>query len=116
MDRVLYPHHVGHYLGLDVHDTHDLERSRILKSGMVITIGNVIYHYQFLFCFNYFNFKFQIILEPGVYIPPNDAYPKHFHGMGIRIEDDVLVGETDPYVLSSIAPKEIVDIEYCMEN
>ncbi|CAB4400223.1 unnamed protein product [Rhizophagus irregularis] len=92
VDRVLYPHHVGHYLGLDVHDTHDLERSRILKSGMVITI------------------------EPGVYIPPNDAYPKHFHGMGIRIEDDVLVGETDPYVLSSIAPKEIVDIEYCMEN
>jgi intermediate cleaving peptidase 55 len=36
--------------------------------------------------------------------------------MGIRIEDDVLIGETDPYVLSSTAPKEIVDIEYCMEN
>jgi len=89
---VLYPHHVGHYLGLDVHDTHDLERSRILKSGMVITI------------------------EPGIYIPPLDAYPKQYHGIGIRIEDDVLIGESDPYVLSSTTPKEIVDIEYCMEN
>ncbi|RIA84702.1 peptidase M24, structural domain-containing protein [Glomus cerebriforme] len=92
VDRVLYPHHVGHYLGLDVHDTHDLERSRKLKSGMVLTI------------------------EPGVYIPPNEAYPKQYHGMGVRLEDDVLVGETDPYVLSSTAPKEIVDIEYCMKN
>ncbi|CAG8723280.1 316_t:CDS:10, partial [Acaulospora morrowiae] len=88
VDRVLYPHHVGHYLGLDVHDTHDLDRSRRLLSGMVITI------------------------EPGIYIPPNDAYPKKYHGMGIRIEDNVLVGKTDPIVLSSTSPKEIVDIEY----
>ncbi|CAG8580392.1 17802_t:CDS:10 [Funneliformis caledonium] len=92
VDRVLYPHHVGHYLGLDVHDTHDLDRSRTLKNGMVLTI------------------------EPGIYIPPNNAYPKQYHSMGVRIEDDVLVGETDPYVLSSTAPKEIDDIEYCMEN
>ncbi|CAI2187438.1 11644_t:CDS:10 [Funneliformis geosporum] len=92
VDRVLYPHHVGHYLGLDVHDTHDLDRSRSLKSGMVLTI------------------------EPGIYIPPNNAYPKQYHSIGVRIEDDVLVGETDPYVLSSTAPKEIDDIEYCMEN
>ncbi|CAG8454420.1 67_t:CDS:2 [Acaulospora colombiana] len=90
VDRVLYPHHVGHYLGLDVHDTHDLDRSRRLLSGMVITIG--------------------------IYIPPDDAYPKKYHGMGIRIEDNVLVGKTDPIVLSSTSPKEIVDIEYCMAN
>ena len=44
---MLYPHHVGHYLGLDVHDTHELERSRILKSGMVITIGNIIHYIKF---------------------------------------------------------------------
>ena len=61
-------------------------------------------------------FNFRIFLEPGVYIPPNDAYPKQFHGMGVRIEDDVLIGETDQYILSSTAPKEIVDIEYCMGN
>jgi Xaa-Pro aminopeptidase len=35
--------------------------------------------------------------------------------MGVRIEDDILIGKTDPFVLSS-TPKEIVDIEYCMEN
>ncbi|RHZ79599.1 hypothetical protein Glove_143g30 [Diversispora epigaea] len=92
VDHILYPHHVGHYLGLDVHDTHDLDRSRRLLHGMVITI------------------------EPGIYVPPNDAYPEKYHGIGIRIEDNVLVGRTDPIVLSSIAPKEIVDIEYCMEN
>ncbi|CAG8512619.1 15894_t:CDS:10 [Cetraspora pellucida] len=92
VDHVLYPHHVGHYLGLDVHDTHYIDRSRRLLRGMVITI------------------------EPGIYIPPNDAYPKKYHGMGIRIEDNVVVGATDPIVLSSTAPKEIVDIEYCMAN
>ncbi|RIB17595.1 peptidase M24 [Gigaspora rosea] len=92
IDRVLYPHHVGHYLGLDVHDTPYIDRSRRLSSGMVITI------------------------EPGIYVPPNDAYPERYHGMGIRIEDNVVVGATDPIVLSSTAPKEIVDIEFCMAN
>ncbi|KAF0436943.1 peptidase M24 [Gigaspora margarita] len=92
IDRVLYPHHVGHYLGLDVHDTPYVDRSRRLSSGMVITI------------------------EPGLYVPPNYAYPERYHGMGIRIEDNVVVGATDPIVLSSTAPKEIVDIEFCMSN
>ncbi|CAJ0756726.1 16020_t:CDS:10 [Entrophospora sp. SA101] len=78
VDRVLYPHHVGHYLGLDVHDTHDIDRSKILRKGM-----------------------------PGIYVPRNKAYPEQYHGMGIRIEDNVLVGESDPIVLSSSAPKEI---------
>ncbi|CAJ0912818.1 10367_t:CDS:2 [Entrophospora sp. SA101] len=72
VDRVLYPHHVGHYLGLDVHDTHDIDRSKILRKGM-----------------------------PGIYVPRNKAYPEQYHGMGIRIEDNVLVGESDPIVLSS---------------
>ncbi|CAG8636518.1 5124_t:CDS:1, partial [Dentiscutata heterogama] len=53
---------------------------------------------------------------PGIYVPPNDAYPKRYHGIGIRIEDNVVVGATDPIVLSSTAPKEIVDIEFCMAN
>ncbi|CAG8462887.1 1749_t:CDS:10 [Ambispora leptoticha] len=92
VDRVLYPHHVGHYLGLDVHDTHDLDRSRRLKAGMVVTI------------------------EPGLYIPCLNSFPKQYHGIGIRIEDNVLIGEKDPVVLSVTAPKEIVDIEYCMNS
>jgi Xaa-Pro aminopeptidase len=60
VDRVLYPHHVGHYLGLDVHDTHDLERSRSLKSGMVITIGNVIHCCNFYFLKNFLIFNLMI--------------------------------------------------------
>nr|CAG8521638.1 1634_t:CDS:2 [Entrophospora candida] len=76
-DCVLYPHHVGHYLRLNVHDTHDVVRSKILN-------------------------------EPGIYVPRNKAYPEQYHGMGIPIEDNVLVGESDPIVLSSSTPKEIV--------
>ncbi|KAF9125724.1 hypothetical protein BG015_004833, partial [Linnemannia schmuckeri] len=89
VDRRLYPHHVGHYLGMDVHDTGDISRSRPLKEGMVITI------------------------EPGLYIPRDAAYPEKYQGIGIRIEDNVVIGKTVPYVLSVTAPKEIVDIEYC---
>ncbi|KAF9962566.1 hypothetical protein BGZ65_008808 [Modicella reniformis] len=89
VDRRLYPHHVGHYLGMDVHDTGDISRSRPLREGMVITI------------------------EPGLYIPRDPAYPERYQGIGIRIEDNVMVGKTAPYVLSVTAPKEIVDIEYC---
>ncbi|CAO3574631.1 unnamed protein product [Mortierella alpina] len=89
VDRRLYPHHVGHYLGMDVHDTGDISRSRVLKEGMVITI------------------------EPGLYIPRDSAYPEKYQGIGIRIEDNVVIGKTAPYVLSVTAPKEVVDIEYC---
>ncbi|KAI8346437.1 peptidase M24, structural domain-containing protein [Mortierella sp. GBAus27b] len=92
VDRRLYPHHVGHYLGMDVHDTSDISRSRPLKEGMVITI------------------------EPGLYIPRDPAYPERYQGIGIRIEDNVVIGKTVPHVLSVTAPKEIVDIEYCCSS
>ncbi|KAF9170793.1 hypothetical protein BGX20_008526 [Mortierella sp. AD010] len=89
VDRRLYPHHVGHYLGMDVHDTGDISRSRPLKEGMVITI------------------------EPGLYIPRDSAYPEKYQGIGIRIEDNVVIGKDVPQILSVTAPKEVVDIEYC---
>ncbi|KAF9363149.1 hypothetical protein BGX34_004768 [Mortierella sp. NVP85] len=92
VDRRLYPHHVGHYLGMDVHDTGDISRSRPLKEGMVITI------------------------EPGLYIPRDPAYPERYQGIGIRIEDNVVIGKTVPHILSVTAPKEIVDIEYCCSS
>ncbi|TPX32513.1 hypothetical protein SmJEL517_g04387 [Synchytrium microbalum] len=89
--RSLLAHHIGHYLGMDVHDTDDVPRHRRLVKGMVVTI------------------------EPGLYIPndPN-RYPPSMCGTGIRIEDDIAVGERDYIVLSAEAPKEVVDIEAIM--
>ncbi|XP_069005687.1 xaa-Pro aminopeptidase 3 [Embiotoca jacksoni] len=83
------PHHVGHYLGMDVHDTPELSRSQPLQPGMAITI------------------------EPGLYISEdNDQAPKPFRGLGIRIEDDVVIRDkSGPLILSSDAPKTIADVE-----
>ncbi|KAI9472434.1 MAG: peptidase M24, structural domain-containing protein [Benjaminiella poitrasii] len=92
IEKVLYPHHVGHYLGLDVHDLHDLDRSRKLKENMVITI------------------------EPGLYVPYDNKFPKQYQGIGIRIEDNVVIKRDVPYVLTAPAPKEIADIEFCCQN
>ena len=46
----------------------------------------------------------------GIYVPPLPDFPKAFHNMGIRIEDEVLVGKKHPVVLSVNAPKEVRDI------
>ncbi|XP_048785020.1 xaa-Pro aminopeptidase 3 isoform X1 [Lagopus muta] len=82
------PHHVGHYLGMDVHDTPDVSRSVPLRPGMVITI------------------------EPGLYIPEDDvSAPERFRGLGVRIEDDVVIADDSPLILSADCPKEIYDIE-----
>jgi len=82
------PHHVGHYLGMDTHDTPLIHRGIPLQSGMVITI------------------------EPGIYIPKNMYHvPEKFRGIGIRIEDDILITDNGPYVLSGDCPKQVQDIE-----
>lgn len=58
-----------------------------------------------------------ITIEPGLYVPSHSRFPKHFHGMGVRIEDDVYVGKHEPLVLTTEAPKEIVDVENaCLNN
>lgn len=85
--EALFPHHLGHYIGLDVHDSVGYSRKVVLSEGHCITI------------------------EPGVYIPVDDRWPKHFRGMGIRIEDSVCVQAENPYVLTTEAVKEVVDIE-----
>ncbi|KAI8822263.1 peptidase M24, structural domain-containing protein [Fimicolochytrium jonesii] len=94
--NTLYPHHVGHYLGLDVHDTFSVSRSTPLQAGMVLTI------------------------EPGLYIPDTAAYPPGLRGVGVRIEDDVLVGGREEgwaaVVLSGGAPKEVRDVEDCVRG
>ncbi|PGH09150.1 xaa-Pro aminopeptidase [Blastomyces parvus] len=83
----LFPHHLGHYIGLDVHDCVGYSRSVELEAGQCITI------------------------EPGIYVPDDERWPKHFRGIGIRIEDSVCVGEENPLILTTEAVKEIDDIE-----
>ncbi|KAL4658060.1 putative Xaa-Pro aminopeptidase 3 isoform X1 [Arapaima gigas] len=83
------PHHLGHYLGMDVHDTSEMPRSLPLQPGMVVTI------------------------EPGsLYISENDKRcPERFRGLGVRIEDDVVIQDGRPLILSADTPKTIPDIE-----
>ncbi len=79
-----YPHRTSHWLGLDVHDvgTYSLHgQPRPLQPGMVLTV------------------------EPGLYVPAHDPdAPAHFRGIGVRIEDDVLVTDTGNDVLSADLP------------
>jgi Xaa-Pro aminopeptidase len=89
--KKFYMHRTGHYLGMDVHDVgkYYLDgKSRKLKNGQVITV------------------------EPGLYFDPLDeSIPKEFRGIGIRIEDDILIQGKTPYNLTSEIPKEISEIE-----
>jgi len=87
VEVILYPHFLSHSIGIDLHESGNFDRDAPLKEGMVITI------------------------EPGLYIPPHPDYPRAFHNMGIRIEDEVLVQKEHPVVLSVAAPKEIEDVE-----
>lgn len=86
-----YMHGTSHWLGLDVHDVGAYSRngsSRVLAPGMVLTI------------------------EPGLYIPIDDEQaPKHLRGIGVRIEDDVLVTEGAPDVLTAACPKALDEVE-----
>jgi len=86
-----YMHNVGHWLGLDVHDTgayHVAGESRELRPGMVLTI------------------------EPGLYLAPDDEeVPEVFRGIGVRIEDDVLVTDGDPDVLTGALASSVEEIE-----
>ncbi|SCU92475.1 LAMI_0E10638g1_1 [Lachancea mirantina] len=88
----IYPHYIGHNLGLDVHDVPENSRHQPIQAGQVITI------------------------EPGIYIPDDANFPSHFRNMGIRIEDDIAVG-VDTYTnLTVEAAKEIDDIESIAQN
>ncbi|XP_050517465.1 xaa-Pro aminopeptidase 3-like [Diabrotica virgifera virgifera] len=84
----LCPHHVSHYLGMDIHDTPTVTRNVQIEPGMIITI------------------------EPGIYVNENNKLlPKQYRGIGIRIEDDILITENGPVVLSRKCPKHIDEIE-----
>lgn len=90
-----YPHNSGHFLGLDVHDAGRVRQGgkpRPLVEGMVLTV------------------------EPGCYIPADAEVDERFRGIGIRIEDDVLVTGRGCRVLSAALPKAIADIEDAMSR
>lgn len=93
--KSFYMHRTGHWLGMDVHDVghyRQVDQSwRILEPGMVLTV------------------------EPGLYFSPDNLLvPERWRGIGIRIEDDVLVTATGPDILSGEVPKKIVDVEAMM--
>lgn len=91
--RQFYMHRIGHWLGLDVHDVgrYKLDGQwRDLQAGMVTTV------------------------EPGLYLRAAANVPERFAGIGIRIEDDVLVSAEGGVVLTDGAPKTVADIEALM--
>lgn len=89
--RRFYMHRTGHYLGMDVHDVgryFENGRSKPMRDGLVVTV------------------------EPGLYFDPTDeSIPEGFRGIGVRIEDDVLVNGDSPVVLTSMIAKEVDEIE-----
>jgi Xaa-Pro aminopeptidase len=101
--RRFYMHRTGHWLGMDVHDCGDYREPgeagtgtnkpwRILRPGMVLTE------------------------EPGLYVRAADDIPRHFHDIGIRIEDDAVVTETGCEILTADVPKAADEIEALMRG
>ncbi|ELY2737531.1 Xaa-Pro aminopeptidase [Cronobacter dublinensis] len=90
--RPYFMHGLSHWLGLDVHDVgfYGPDRSRILAPGMVITV------------------------EPGLYIAPDADVPEAYRGIGIRIEDDIVITETGNENLTASVVKSADDIEALM--
>lgn len=85
-----FMHNTGHWLGQDVHDVGRYKMNgawRELQPGMVLTV------------------------EPGLYIDHDEDIPSLYRGIGIRIEDDVLVTDAGVEVLSDGVPKSVADIE-----
>ena len=92
--RRFYMHRTGHWLGMDVHDVGDYkvgDEWRVLEPGMVLTV------------------------EPGLYVAADDdTVDARWRGIGIRIEDDVLVTEKGRKILTAAAPKDPDEIEALM--
>ena len=94
--KQFYMHGLGHFLGLDVHDVGRYQikdEARRLEPGMVMTV------------------------EPGLYVAADTKdIPEKYLGIGVRIEDDVLVTKDGNRVLSSKAPKDAEEIEELMAS
>lgn len=92
--RPYFMHGLGHWLGLDVHDVGDYQvdgAPRPLQPGMALTV------------------------EPGLYIPADAPCPEAYRGIGIRIEDDILITKAGYENLTASVPKSIEGIEALMK-
>jgi Xaa-Pro aminopeptidase len=95
--KKFYMHRLGHYLGMDVHDvgryhTEDRE-ARPVEPGVVMTV------------------------EPGIYVAADaEGVPDEYRGIGVRIEDDVLVTSGGCEILTAAAPKQVEEIESLMAS
>lgn len=89
--RQFFMHRTGHWLGMDVHDVGDYkvgDQWRVLEPGMTLTI------------------------EPGIYLPPAAAgVSRRWQGIGVRIEDDVLVTDDGAELLTGDLPREAGEVE-----
>jgi len=92
--KPFYMHRAGHWLGMDVHDVGDYKVGgewRVLEPGMAMTV------------------------EPGIYIAAdNQDVAKKWRGIGVRIEDDVVVTRHGCEILTSGVPKSVAEIEALM--
>ncbi|WP_313572937.1 Xaa-Pro aminopeptidase [Pseudescherichia sp.] len=90
--RAFFMHGLSHWLGLDVHDVgvYGPDRARTLEPGMVLTV------------------------EPGLYIAPDADVPPQYRGIGIRIEDDILITENGNENLTASVVKKADEIEALM--
>lgn len=87
--RQYFPHGTSHYIGLDVHDAGLYQK---FEPNMVITV------------------------EPGIYIPEGSPCDEKWHGIAVRIEDDILITENGPVNLSEAAPRKSSEIEKMMKE
>jgi Xaa-Pro aminopeptidase len=88
-------HGSGHHLGIDVHDCAHARKEQyaeaVLEAGMILTV------------------------EPGFYIQPDDTlFPEEYRGVGVRIEDDILVTESGAKILSNALPRHPDEVEAYM--
>ncbi|KPW33597.1 Xaa-Pro aminopeptidase [Pseudomonas coronafaciens] len=92
--KAFYMHRAGHWLGMDVHDVGEYKVGgewRVLEVGMTLTV------------------------EPGIYISPDNLdVAKKWRGIGVRIEDDVVVTRQGCEILSGGVPKTVAEIEALM--
>jgi Xaa-Pro aminopeptidase len=84
-----FPHGTSHHIGLDVHDPGNYNK---FEENMVVT------------------------MEPGIYIPEGSDCDEKWWGIGIRIEDDILITKNGPVNLSEMAPRKSDEIEAMMKQ